>query len=53
MKPDEGDGIVDVQICSEDDDVLLTTAQAMCVRFRATDVRVFAGRTRPAIAALT
>src|SRR5262249_49376594 len=25
MKPDEGDGIVDVQVCSEADDVLLTT----------------------------
>ncbi|HRO02998.1 MAG TPA: DNA gyrase C-terminal beta-propeller domain-containing protein, partial [Terricaulis sp.] len=30
MKPDEGDGIVDVQICTEDDDVLLTTANGMC-----------------------
>jgi DNA gyrase subunit A len=45
MKPDEGDGIIDVQIVSEDDDVLLTTANSQCVRFRATDVRVFAGRT--------
>ena len=44
MKPDEGDGIVDVQICSEDDDVLLTTQNGMCVRFRTTDVRVFKGR---------
>jgi DNA gyrase subunit A len=44
MKPDEGDGIVDVQICSEDDDVVLTTQNGMCVRFRATDVRVFKGR---------
>jgi DNA gyrase subunit A len=44
MKPDEGDGIVDVQISTEDDDVLLTTANGMCVRFRTTDVRVFKGR---------
>ncbi|HRP10929.1 MAG TPA: DNA gyrase subunit A [Terricaulis sp.] len=44
MKPDEGDGIVDVQICTEDDDVLLTTANGMCCRFRTTDVRVFKGR---------
>jgi len=44
MKPDEGDGIVGVQICTEDDDVLLTTANGMCVRFRTTDVRVFKGR---------
>jgi DNA gyrase subunit A len=44
MKPDEGDGIVDVQICSADDDVLLTTKNGMCIRFRVTDVRVFKGR---------
>jgi len=44
MKPDEGDGIIGVQICTEDDDVLLTTSNGMCVRFRATDVRVFKGR---------
>jgi len=44
MKPDEGDGIVDVQICDENDDVLLTTANAQCIRFAVTDVRVFKGR---------
>ena len=44
MKPDEGDGIIGVQICTEDDDVLLTTSNGMCVRFRTTDVRVFKGR---------
>lgn len=45
MKPDEGDGIVSVQICSEKDDVLLTTSNAQCIRFRVEDVRVFTGRT--------
>jgi DNA gyrase subunit A len=45
MKPDEGDGIIDVQICSADDDILLTTANGQCIRFPVTDVRVFAGRT--------
>ena len=45
MKCDEGDGIVGVQTCSPDDDVLLTTSDGMCIRFRVTDVRVFAGRT--------
>jgi DNA gyrase subunit A len=45
MKPDEGDEIVDVQFCSENDDVMLTTANAMCIRFEVSDVRVFAGRT--------
>jgi DNA gyrase subunit A len=51
MKPDEGDGIIGVQICSEDDDVLLTTSNGQCMRFRTTEVRVFKGRTQPACAA--
>jgi DNA gyrase subunit A len=45
MKLAEGEGIVDVQVCSEKDDVLLTTAQGQCIRFAVTDVRVFQGRT--------
>lgn len=44
MKLDEGDGIVSVQLCSEKDDVLLTTALGQAIRFEVTDVRVFAGR---------
>ncbi|MEE2692212.1 MAG: DNA gyrase subunit A [Pseudomonadota bacterium] len=45
MKTEEGDAIVGVQICRPDDDVLLTTAAGMCIRFPVEDVRVFAGRT--------
>ncbi|GAB4518438.1 MAG: DNA gyrase subunit A [Amphiplicatus sp.] len=45
MKLDEGDAIVGVQICRPDEDVLLTTAAGMCIRFPVEDVRVFAGRT--------
>ncbi|BCP53215.1 DNA gyrase subunit A [Kaistia sp. 32K] len=41
---DEDDAIVDVQLCSEHDDVLLTTADGQCIRFAVTDVRVFKGR---------
>jgi DNA gyrase subunit A len=44
MKLDEGDGIVDVRICTVDDDVLLTTALGRCIRFAVDDVRVFKGR---------
>ncbi len=44
MKLDEGDGIVGVFTCTENDDVMLTTALGQCIRFAATDVRVFAGR---------
>jgi DNA gyrase subunit A len=45
MKLDEGESIVDVQICTEKDDVLLTAAGGQCIRFPVTDVRVFQGRT--------
>jgi DNA gyrase subunit A len=45
MKLDEGEAIVNVQICSEKDDVLLTSANGQCIRFPVTDVRVFSGRT--------
>ena len=44
MRLGEGEQIVDVQICSEADDVLLTTAKGQCIRFPVTDVRVFKGR---------
>jgi DNA gyrase subunit A len=45
MKLDEGEAIVDVQICTEKSDVLLTSASGQCIRFPVTDVRVFQGRT--------
>jgi DNA gyrase subunit A len=44
MRLGEGEQIVDVQICGEADDVLLTTANGQCIRFPVTDVRVFKGR---------
>jgi DNA gyrase subunit A len=45
MKLDEGEGIVGVQICAENDDVLLTAAGGQCIRFAVPEVRVFAGRS--------
>jgi DNA gyrase subunit A len=44
MKLDEGDHIIGVALCTEDQDVLLTTALGRCIRFAVDDVRVFAGR---------
>jgi DNA gyrase subunit A len=44
MKLADGEAIVDVQICTENDDVLLTSAQGQCIRFPVGDVRVFKGR---------
>jgi DNA gyrase subunit A len=45
MKLSDGEGIVGVQICTEKDDVLLTSSGGQCIRFAVTDVRVFTGRT--------
>jgi DNA gyrase subunit A len=45
MKLADGEGIVGVQICTEKDDVLLTSSGGQCIRFPVTDVRVFTGRT--------
>jgi DNA gyrase subunit A len=45
MKLDEGDRLIGVATCSENDDVLLAARSGKCIRFRASDVRVFSGRT--------
>ncbi|MDP1701664.1 MAG: DNA gyrase subunit A [Aestuariivirga sp.] len=44
MKLESGDMIAGVEICTDADDVLLTTAQGQCIRFPVNDVRVFKGR---------
>jgi DNA gyrase subunit A len=44
MKLPEGVSIVNVRICNEFDDFLLTTSQGKAIRFPVTDVRVFKGR---------
>ncbi|MGA2951736.1 MAG: DNA gyrase subunit A [Caulobacteraceae bacterium] len=44
MKLDEGDSIIGVALCTEAEDVLLSTAAGRCIRFPVSDVRVFAGR---------
>jgi DNA gyrase subunit A len=45
MKLDPGEAIVDVAICTEKDDVLLTANGGQCIRFAVPEVRVFSGRT--------
>jgi len=44
MKLDEDDQLIGVQICTEVSDVLLVARRGKCIRFRATDVRLFKGR---------
>ncbi|MDI6026286.1 DNA gyrase subunit A [Corticibacterium sp. UT-5YL-CI-8] len=41
---EEGDAILAVETCTENDDVLLTADTGQCIRFSVTDVRVFKGR---------
>lgn len=41
---DDEDEILSVDTCTENDDVVLTTAEGQCIRFAVSDVRVFAGR---------
>jgi DNA gyrase subunit A len=44
MKLPEGVRLINARICSEDDDVMLTTRAGRAIRFPTTDVRVFKGR---------
>ncbi len=44
MKLEDGDAIVGVGICTEDQDVLLSTSAGRSIRFAVDDVRVFKGR---------
>jgi DNA gyrase subunit A len=45
MKLDEGDQLIAVKPCLEQDDVLLATRLGKAIRFQASDVRLFQGRT--------
>ena len=42
---EEGDAILAVETCTDNDDVLLTASSGQCIRFQVSDVRVFAGRS--------
>ncbi|CEJ13312.1 DNA gyrase subunit A [bacterium YEK0313] len=53
MKLDEGEAIVNVAVCSEADDVLLTTDTGQCIRFAVDEVRVFKGRDSMGVRGIT
>jgi DNA gyrase subunit A len=53
MKLDEGEGIVNVAVCTEADDVLLTTDGGQCIRFPVDEVRVFKGRDSMGVRGIT
>lgn len=45
MKLDDNERLIAVQPCTPQDDILLTTTLGKCIRFEASDVRQFMGRT--------
>ena len=44
MKLDDGVALTGVETCTEDDDIVLTTARGQCIRFSVKDMRVFQSR---------
>lgn len=44
MKLDDGDSLISVLPCSEDQDVFLSTYRGRCIRFPVPEIRIFAGR---------
>ena len=44
MKLDEGDKLINVRICHEDNDIMLAARSGKCIRFPVTEVRMFVGR---------
>ncbi len=44
MKLETGESIADVAVCTDADDILLSTAGGQCIRFPVSEVRVFKGR---------
>ena len=44
MKLDDGDKLVNVRICTEEEDVMLAAKGGKCIRFPVTEVRMFVGR---------
>ncbi len=53
MKLDEGDTLISVLPCNEDQDVFLTTYRGRCIRFPVPEIRVFAGRNSTGVRGLT
>ena len=44
MKLADDESLVDVKICTPDEDIMLATKMGKAIRFPVTDIRVFAGR---------
>ena len=49
MKLDEDDKIIGVKICKDDQDILLSTKNGKCIRFKSKKLRLFKGRSSKGI----
>ena len=49
MKLDNGDKIIGVKICRDDQDILLNTKNGKCIRFESNKLRIFKGRASKGI----
>ncbi len=53
MKLDDGDSLISVLPCSEDQDVFLATYRGRCIRFPVPEIRIFAGRNSTGVRGMT
>ena len=53
MKLDEGDSLVSVLPCTEDQDVFLATYRGRAIRFPVPEIRIFAGRNSTGVRGIT
>ena len=53
MKLDDGDSLISVLPCTDDQDVFLATYRGRCIRFPVTEIRVFAGRNSTGVRGMT
>ena len=53
MKLDEGESLISVLPCTEDQDVFLATYRGRCIRFPVNEIRIFAGRNSTGVRGLS
>ncbi|MDR0967469.1 MAG: DNA gyrase subunit A [Rickettsiales bacterium] len=52
MKLDEGESLISVMLCNENQDVFLSTYRGRCIRFPVSEIRVFASRNSTGVRAI-
>ena len=53
MKLDDGDSLISVLPCNEEQDVFLATYRGRCIRFPVNEIRIFAGRNSTGVRGLS